>query len=126
MENSPKKIFSAKRALMFAGILILVCTGGIILFSRRLQPGKLVPGETISIPVVKDTNQTQSPTGTPDTYGLDIKLSNGQSQPQTVQVLPLVSGEPLSPAEIGSILARLPALLLNPGDQSEFNLPKEI
>src|SRR5262245_32521996 len=113
MENSWKKIFSAKRAFVFAGILILACVGGIILFSKRPQSGNSIPGKTISIPVVNNTNQTQSPTGTPDTYGLDIELSNGQSQPQTVQVLPLAAGHPLSPEEIGLILARLPDLLLN-------------
>ena len=126
MENKSKKFFSAKRAFVFAGILILVCIGGIILFSKRFQPGSLIPGKTNSIPVVVDTNQTQPPTGTPDTYGLDIELSNGQSQPQTIQALPLATGEPLSPEEIGLILARLPDLLFHPDEQTEFRLPNEV
>ena len=69
---------------------------------------------------------TQSPDGDTDQYKIGVELSEGQSQPQTVEVLPATTGEPLSPEEIALILSRLPALTPDPDQQTEFNLPQEI
>ncbi len=123
MVNKWKSVFSTKRAFMFAGILILVIAAGIVLLVKRFQPGSST-GDSNLIPIAMDTNQPS--TGTPDKFGIDVQLSDGQSQPQTVVPLPLATGEPLTLDEIGSILARLPALLSGPGDQTEFNLPADI
>jgi hypothetical protein len=43
-----------------------------------------------------------------------------------VEAVPLATGEPLSPEEIGLILARLPDLPLAPDEQTEFNFPQEV
>ena len=56
---------------------------------------------------------------------VSIKLSEGRSQPQSVQPLPPVPGEPLSPGEIEQILSRLPALTGESGDQQDFKLPQD-
>jgi uncharacterized protein YfaS (alpha-2-macroglobulin family) len=109
---------------VFIGLLILVSAAGIIWTLRRSQAGSLAPGTTAPIPVVNDAGSSQLP-GNAGRYSLDIGLNNGQSQPETVEALPLATGEPLSPEEIEAILARLPALPLDPKDQTAFNLPQQ-
>ena len=129
MHNKLSKIFSTKRAL-FAGILILICAAGIGLLVQRFQPGNIISGNNNSIPVVNDMNRSQASDGNSgtqtDKYGIRIELRDGQPQPETTDVLPLATGEPLSPEEIESILSRLPALPLVPNDLTEFNLPQEV
>ena len=61
-----------------------------------------------------------------DKYSIGIELSEGRSQPQTMEVNPPATGEPLSPEETGLILSRLPALPSDSGQQTEFKLPPEI
>ena len=126
MDNKEKNIFSTKRAFILAGILILICAGGIILLSKRFQPGNLIPGSANSIPVVIDTNLPQPSSENSDKYGIDIELSDGHSQPQTAEALPLATGEPLSQEEITLILSRLPTLMPAPDEQTGFNLPSEV
>jgi len=57
--------------------------------------------------------------------GLALTLSEGSAQPQDVQRLPVTEGEPLTDDQITAILARLPALELEPDDQLDFRLPDE-
>src|SRR5688572_23868543 len=124
MDNKKKNMFSTKRAFVLAGILVLSCASGIILLSKRFQSGNLIPGDINSIPVAIDTNLLSN--GNSDRYGIDLALSDGQAQPQTVEALPLATGEPLSPKEIEAILARLPDLPFAPNEQTTFNLPQEV
>src|SRR5688500_6528112 len=126
MDNKEKNIFSTKRAFILAGILILISAGGIILLSKRFQPGNLIPGSANSIPVVIDTNLPQPSAENSDKYGIRIELSDGQSQPQIADTLPLATGEPLSPEEIELIKARLSTLPPAPDEQTNFNLPSEV
>ena len=57
---------------------------------------------------------------------LQLSLSQGQAQADTEPANPLVTGTPLSEAEIAQILARLPELTGETDDEQEFNLPDEI
>jgi hypothetical protein len=57
--------------------------------------------------------------------GLTIELSEGREQPESVEPLPVTPGEPLTDEEIEAILARLPALVIDPGDVMDFRLPEE-
>jgi hypothetical protein len=121
MNERIKKLFSTKRAFVFTGILILTVAGGIFL-AKRFQSDNSV-GDT-KIPVVLDTNQPTTPQD--DKYGINIELSDGQPGAQTVETLPVATGEPLSPEEIQLIYARLPDLTPAPNDQTEFNPPQEL
>ncbi len=56
MDKQRKPVFRTKRALVLAGVLILLFSGGIVLLTKRPQPGILAPGNTNSIPLVNDTN----------------------------------------------------------------------
>jgi uncharacterized protein YfaS (alpha-2-macroglobulin family) len=63
-------------------------------------------------------------TGEEDT-GLQVDLSSGQARPQDAEPLQVLSGEPLTADEIEQILARLPDLTVETGDQVVFNIPEE-
>jgi len=54
-----------------------------------------------------------------------IRLSEGQAQPQATEPVPVATGEPLSDKEIEQILARLPALAVEPEDRLDFKLPED-
>jgi hypothetical protein len=123
MNERIKKLFGTRRAFVLAGILILICAGGIFLLSKRFPSGNVGPGNNI-IPVVDDTNLP--PTSQDDKYGITIELSDGQPGAQTVETLPVATGEPLSPEEVQLIYARLPELTPAPNDQTEFNPPQEL
>jgi uncharacterized protein YfaS (alpha-2-macroglobulin family) len=123
MTTKLKQMFSRKRSVALIGALLLVCIGGMVLFSKWSQRGGIPPGDANTIPIVNDGDIAQSPTA--DHYGIDIELSDGQSQPEMVNVLPLSTGEPLSQDEIMLIFSRLPALTPAPDQQTEFNLPSE-
>jgi len=56
---------------------------------------------------------------------LRIRLSSGQAQPDAAPPVPVAQGTPLSDAEIGQVLARLPALTPAVTDVEEFRLPEE-
>ena len=124
MTDNRKHVFGTKRGLVIIGVIFLVCVGGLVLLSKWIQPGIFTPGEATPVPIV--VGITQSPDGDSDKYKIGVELSDGQSQPQTVEVLPATTGEPLSPEEIALILSRLPALTPDPDEQTEFNLPQEI
>ena len=125
-----KHIFSTKRALVILGILLLACAGALVLLSKWFQPGIFTPGNTTPKPIIIDAGTSQplaGDSGVPgEKYSLNIQLSEGQSQPQAVEALPVATGEPLSPEEIDQILSRLPALTPAPGEQADFNLPLEV
>ncbi|MEK6752073.1 MAG: alpha-2-macroglobulin family protein [Chloroflexota bacterium] len=119
MTENRNPVFGTKRALTIAGLIVLVCAGGIALWSNRSRFG-------LTTPAPIDVNITQSPAGdSEDGYSISIELSDGQSQPQIVEGLPLASGEPLSPAEIELILSRLPALPVDSAQQTDFNFPAQ-
>lgn len=54
-----------------------------------------------------------------------IRLSEGQAGQQAAEPLPLAQGEPLSDEDVAGILARLPELTAEPGEQVELNLPPD-
>jgi hypothetical protein len=56
---------------------------------------------------------------------LVIQLSQGKAEYQEVAFLPPASGEPLSDEEIAQILARLPALPVEPEDRVDSQLPED-
>ncbi|MCB9433977.1 MAG: hypothetical protein H6668_18565 [Ardenticatenaceae bacterium] len=57
---------------------------------------------------------------------LSLRLSQGQAQADAALINPLVTGEPLTADEINQILARLPELTGEAGDEQPFNLPDDL
>jgi hypothetical protein len=123
MTDNRKNMFSTKRVIVLIGVIFLVCIGGLVLLSKQIPPDIFTTGDATSTPI--EVNMTQ-PSAQEEKYGIGVELSDGQPQPQAAEVLPATSGETISAEEIESILSRLPALTLDPDQQTEFNLPQEI
>ncbi len=123
MDNKTKNTVSTKRLFTLIAALVLICTVGVFLTSKRFQSGSFLSGDKNSIPI-QETGLP--PEESSDRYGIDVELSDGQSQPGTFEALPLATGEPLSSEEISLILDRLPNLPIDPEQQTEFRLPEEI
>ena len=127
MKNDRKPLFSAKNVIAFV-ILFVVSAAGLVFGLRGSIPGMLtdrttpahIPIDASSQPGAVATDQEGQD------YGMIIRLSNGQAQPQPVEILPPATGEPLSPGQIAQITSRLPTLPALPGDQTEFKLPQEV
>jgi uncharacterized protein YfaS (alpha-2-macroglobulin family) len=126
MTENRKPVFGSKRTLVLGGILLLVGAGALVLLVKWYQPGILAPGNTTPKPITINAGTPMPPIEQGERYNIDIGLSEGQSQPQAAEALPLATGEPLSPEEIEQILSRLPALTPVPGEQVEFNLPLDV
>ncbi|MFZ1400766.1 MAG: MG2 domain-containing protein, partial [Candidatus Promineifilaceae bacterium] len=126
------------RRLIFGGLaalLIVIAAGvGIWYFQFRDRPGS---GDGFTTPTLRtETADANAGVGLESaSFGgsssstaasLLISLSEGQSLPDALAANPLVTGEPLTEAEIAQILARLPELTGQPADQLDFNLPDEL
>jgi hypothetical protein len=59
-------------------------------------------------------------------YRVEVGLSEGKAAPQKPVLLPVATGEPLTPGEIDAIFARLPVLPVSPEEQTEFKYPVEL
>ena len=118
-------------ALIVVGLLAIIVIGAVVV-GLVLRDGGDKDGETN--PVLVDTGDGDQDTivtvetgigfpGEPvvggGEPGLHIRLSPGQAQLQTVEEVSLVSGEPLSEAEIERILARLSTLPVDPAHAGE-------
>ncbi|HLO13326.1 MAG TPA: Ig-like domain-containing protein, partial [Anaerolineales bacterium] len=129
MDKQRKNIFRTKRAFVFVGIFSLICISGIVLWARKPQIADVIPGNNNPIPIINDANQFPPVSGDSGKeegkYALNIELSDGKPQPQTIEALPLATGEPLSSEEIQTILSRLPTLPPASDQQADFNLPQE-
>ena len=114
--------------------LIVVAAAG-ILWWRSRQP----ESRGTTIPVLVDTGDEGDVSaveggvvpsgGASAQIGEDVvpvRLSEGQAQPQAAEPLQQAGGEPLSEDEIERIVARLPPLETEPGDQADFRLPEDL
>jgi uncharacterized protein YfaS (alpha-2-macroglobulin family) len=125
MAPNPKRIMSRNLLLLLIAVVVLVALS-VFLIIRQLgakdSNGYVIPSQIetpgISGEGMPTTDETES--------RLTILLSEGQEQPQQAEPVTLVAGEPLSEEEIERILARLPALILDPQDREDFRLPDEL
>ncbi|WP_420627315.1 alpha-2-macroglobulin family protein [Candidatus Leptofilum sp.] len=127
-----------QRRFIIAGLisLLVVIAAGVGIWFYQQQDGPNgTDGDGFTIPTLR-TETAVSNTGGLESAGfgganssaasLLISLSEGQSLPEAVVANPLVTGEPLTEAEIAQILARLPELTGEPTDEQDFNLPDEL
>jgi uncharacterized protein YfaS (alpha-2-macroglobulin family) len=105
--------------LLIAAILVYAAVEFLGLFQG--------PGTPITIPIDTPGGVVGEIPGQPTGEGgLGFTLSEGSDQPELIQPLPLATGEPLSEQELFTILARLPDLLRDPGDEQDFRLPEDV
>jgi uncharacterized protein YfaS (alpha-2-macroglobulin family) len=127
MTDGQKQLFSTKRIILLVFTFFLFFAAGVMLvvylIGRSSPPG---PGVTTPAPIPVATGTTMLTPGiSGGEYGISPRLSEGSSQTQTVQPLPVATGEPLPPEEVEQILVLLPVLSPAPEEQVEFNLPTE-
>ena len=93
MDKKWKNRFSTKRAFVFTLFVVLTCVGGIFLLSKRSQLGNVLPGNVNSIPINIEGNlpeaSIENSIEQAKKYGIQIELSDGQAQSQTVEAGPL-------------------------------------
>jgi uncharacterized protein YfaS (alpha-2-macroglobulin family) len=106
--------------------IVLLAVIGVFLILQNLlgegEPGQVIPPIIDTQAVTGEGPLTAE--GTEDQ--LDIELSEGQDEPQPVEPLAVATGEPLSSGDLERLLARLPALVIDPQDREDFRLPEEL
>jgi uncharacterized protein YfaS (alpha-2-macroglobulin family) len=132
MSSTPPKKSTKLRCGILTGIVLSACCAllagtGIFWFLRQQPPPPVKNGQNIpqtnGTAVPGDTNM--STTNPSDNQPISFQLSEGQAQPAPYVPLPVVNGDPLTPEEIAAILARLPAIPTETGDQTDFKLPTD-
>ncbi len=95
MDKKWKNRFSTKRAFVFTLFVVLTCVGGIFLLSKRSQLGNVLPGNVNSIPINIEGNlpeaSIENSIEQAKKYGIQIELSDGQAQSQTVSASRLIN-----------------------------------
>ncbi|WP_420641997.1 alpha-2-macroglobulin family protein [Candidatus Leptofilum sp.] len=118
-----------------ASLFIIIAAGVGIWFYQQQDGPEGSNGDGFTIPTLQtETAASNLGSGiesvgfspTDAAASLLISLSEGQSLPDAVEANPLVTGDPLTEAEIAQILARLPELVGEATDEQDFNLPDEL
>lgn len=122
MANEPNPLPRKTRLFVLGALLLLGITG--VFFALRQRGAPARPFTPVATPSEQDIVEPATLTEE-EVVPMSIRLSEGQAQPTPVAPLPPASGEPLSAEEIDSIVARLPGLRLEPGDETGFRLAGE-
>jgi len=114
------------KLMVGAAILITLIVIGVAAFFliRYQQAANLT-----ELPLPDTSGGTTEGVVSPDEDGetsLIFRLSEGVPQPDVVAPSVLTEGTPLGGEELASLLARLPALIADPEDKVDFNLPDEV
>jgi alpha-2-macroglobulin len=112
-------LFARYRVPILIAVLLLISSGVIIAILYR----SLADTNGKGVPIGSSTT-TQGGVSTMESIPspAPIGLSEGQPQPQAVEPLPVMAGDPLSEEQIEQILARLPGLAMEPEDQVDFQI----
>lgn len=111
--------------VVLAAVLLLAAGTVLIIFlNKRQQANNPQP---VPLNTSQSNTTSSGQTGGPpamqgETVPLSIRLSEGKPQPQEVTPMPVTPGDPLSPEEAGQLLARVPQIPTETGDQSDFRL----
>jgi hypothetical protein len=119
MAHNWKRVFHHYRIIVLVVVLLLVSASIFLVMRSRLPSDSR--GQQIPIDVSTATQTGGLSEMETDEQGVTINLSEGQAQPQATEAVPQATAEPLSPEEIEKILARLPALTMDLGDQVDLN-----
>ncbi|MEJ2711243.1 MAG: MG2 domain-containing protein, partial [Anaerolineales bacterium] len=111
------------KILVLIFFLLLVSAGAYIAIQG--WPRSESDGQPIPVAVDSSVSEGGQTVMQDEAQPVSIRLSEGQSQPQPVEQVPLATGEPLPTQEIQKILARLPAFEKTPQDQVDFKLAQQ-
>ncbi len=115
MPRQDKSIHISSRIIVLTAILLVFAGAGVIV--RQL----LVRSNPVAIQTSGPEGSANANMDNPENV-FNVQLSEGRPQAQSAQVTPVASGEPLSSAQIEQILARLPTLPAQPGDETPFKM----
>ncbi|MEE4195843.1 MAG: Ig-like domain-containing protein, partial [Anaerolineae bacterium] len=126
-----------RRVFWYQVISFVLLTSMGCSFLDQIWPSKPTPEGAVSNPLVVDSESASGavveaayvgngPGIDDDGDGFRITLGEGSETPQEITPIEPVDGEPLTQAQIDAILARLPELVSEEGDQVDFNVPPDI
>ena len=116
-QNKTRK--NTTRAAVGGFVILALATASFFYIQSKTGPGQPIPPD--------DASQSGDGAPTPEpTPGMTITLSDGNAAPETVELLPVTRGTPLTDTETDAILVRLPLLTSLPGDRVDFKLPEEV
>ncbi len=106
---------------MLFGMIAAVAAGaiGLGIFFQQKTAAQGVP---LPAPVQNDVSSDADPQPTP----LGLTLSDGNPDAAVYVSAAYVEGEPLADTELAAIFDRLPALVADADDKTDFNLPDEV
>ena len=115
----------SKLLMSAVAIVTLIVVGGAGFLLIRAWQDASTPEHALPTPVEGSSEGVPVPDeddGTP----LGLRLSEGKAQPDIAAPSTFVRGETLADDELASLLDRLPALIADPADAVDFNLPGEV
>ena len=121
MNNKDKKSTISVVAIL----ITVVVVGAAIFFLNRYQQS----ANLTELPLPNTTGVSTEGVISPDEEGetpLIFRLSEGVPQPDVVAPSVFTKGAPLGDEELTALLARLPALIADPSDKVDFNLPDDV
>jgi len=129
MIKNAARFLTGNGSLLLLVTFLVVSTGLLVFWQYRYiqdSRAQIIPLDT-GTTVVNTTTTEGGSTGmqTDGSQPVSITLGEGQSQPQSVEPVPQATGEPLPEGDIELLLARLPELAPEAGDQQDFNLSGE-
>ncbi len=118
MPRQDKPFDLSSRILVLIAILIVFAGAGVIIWQLWFQPDPIsvntaTPARSVNINMNDPAN------------AFNVQLSEGRPQAQSIQTTPAASGEPLSADQVEQILARLPTLPAQPGDETPFKMAQQ-
>ncbi|MDD5369457.1 MAG: alpha-2-macroglobulin family protein [Anaerolineaceae bacterium] len=128
MAHSLLQFIQRRRILVILGVIVLLLASTGVFLLVKNPPVPTTHTGQIPIRTGQGSGNQATSTGGPSGMqtilsDISIRLSQGQAQPRVFRPVPLATGEPLSPEEVAQIMARLPALIPEAGDQADFRLP---
>ncbi len=112
------KEIAMKRLLMGIAIIALLIVG---LAACSKDDGGMTP-----LPTPEEDGSEGVPLDADDPEPLTFTLSEGSETPDEIIPSAYVPGDPLPEQELAALLERLPALVADPADAVDFNLPDEV
>ncbi len=128
MKTAFAQFLRSKWLFLPVAALVLACIAGLAAIIGIAPPGLIDTQGGTAVPIQVNNQPSEGLTETAsqgEPFKMDIRLSEGQAQPQAIATLPPLAGDPLAEEEIAAILNRLPPLGLEMAEASDFKLPAD-
>ncbi len=120
MSRQIKSLHVSRRSIIYIAVTLLAVAGVALALKSLSARANPVPIDNGGQPARSIDTQMDDSEG-----DFNVQLSEGKPQQQGAQITPVATGEPLSPAQVEQILARLPTLPAQPGDETPFKMAQQ-